>query len=77
MEKMGTTQRIQSGPNQRFIALSEDYIKAIIERFSRDEPTLKVRVERRQNVVFFIVLNQVYRLTNDGHEATVGFFGHI
>jgi hypothetical protein len=75
MEKMGTTQRINSGPNERFLALTDVYIKAILNRFKRDEPTLKVRIERSQDSVFFIVLNQVYRFTNNGHEATVGFAG--
>jgi hypothetical protein len=76
METMGTTQRINSGPNQRFLALTDDYIEAIIKRFKRDEPTLNVRIERSQDSVFFIVLNQVYRFTNNGREATVGFVGH-
>ena len=76
METMGTTQRINSGPNQRFLALTDDYIEAIIKKFKRDEPTLNVRIERSQDSVFFIVLNQVYRFTNNGHEATVGFVGY-
>lgn len=77
MEKMGTTQRIVNGPSESFIALTEVYIEAVIEKFRLVEPTLKVKVERRQGQVFFIVLNQVYRFTNNGREATVGFAGHV
>lgn len=72
---MGTVERGNFDPNEKLLSLTEEYIEAIIKRFSVDG--IKVDVHRQVNRVLFIVLGQVYVLNNDGYEASIMFAGKM